>query len=696
MTIRDYICESAKVAVIGYEEGAGEIILMVDASPIGWGAVLLQVQNGRRVPVRFDSGTWDKAESKYDQLKRETRAVLIALRKLGRYVFGVPFTLETDARVLVDQLNGAASDLPGSFVQRWVAVIRQLDFTVRHIKGTKNVVADALSRKPPHHNDWLERERLGDMEQYIDNRLDSITLNQTLIEESDQNDKPQTSRPQEDKVLEGTWSDEYQKLARFLVTGVYPPTITRNERRALIRGRMHFMVRQGALWRRPERDNPHRRVVDDQEEQRRLIQNLHTELGHRGLEVTFKRISTGYWWKGMYKDVREALRSCLDCQARDPKRPIEPHRFTAPQPAIFTKWHIDIQHMPNCKGFKYLLEARCDLTGFVVAKPLWKNDADNTKKFLWNQIICEYGMPMKVVVDGGPENREQLKQYCEEIGIKRVVISAYNPAANGAVEVGHASIANMLSKLTGGTGTNWLKHLPIVIFADRTSIHSPHGRTPFELVYGHEALLPIETEIPTWRVLEWDEVETKEDLVLLRTRMLLRKETLVEKAAKAMAKARKAAAEHANLRDQNRMRPSRLIEQDMVLTYDVPRSKDMSTSTKLTYRWNGPFRVLKVLSKNNYQLCDLTGTPLAGTYAANRVKKFIQDKEGWWQEDDPMPNQKEEEDQNESSMEEEDIPQTPKEDGQIGQDMDESDQQADESDSSSSLVYIVSDLPQQQ
>ncbi len=149
-----------------------------------------------------------------------------------------------------------------------------------------------------------------------------------------------------------------------------------------------------------------------------------------------------------------------------------------------------------------MLEAQYDLIRFVMAKPFWKNDADNTKKFLWNQIICKYGMPMKVVVDGGPENREQLKQYCEEIGIKRVVISIYNLTANSTVEMGYVSIANMLSKLTGGMGTNWLKHLPIVIFVDQTSIHSPYGRTPFELIYGHEALLPIETEIPTWYVLE--------------------------------------------------------------------------------------------------------------------------------------------------------------------------------------------------
>ncbi len=66
------------------------------------------------------------------------------------------------------------------------------------------MIADTLSKKPPHYNNWLEQKHLEDMEQYIDNRLDNIMFNQTLIEESDQNDKPQTNRLQENKILEGT------------------------------------------------------------------------------------------------------------------------------------------------------------------------------------------------------------------------------------------------------------------------------------------------------------------------------------------------------------------------------------------------------------------------------------------------------------------------------------------------------------
>ncbi len=109
---------------------------------------------------------------------------------------------------------------------------------------------------------------------------------------------------------------------------------------------------------------------------------------------------------------------------------------------------------------------------------------------------------MKIVIDRRSENREQLKQYCKEIGIKQVMINAYNPAANNVVKMEYISIANIFSKLTDGMGTNWLKHLSIVIFVDQISIHSPYKRILFELIYGYEALLPIETEILIWYVLE--------------------------------------------------------------------------------------------------------------------------------------------------------------------------------------------------
>ena len=68
---------------IQYTDEAREIILVVDASLKGWGAVLMQLDAlRRRHPSRYESGLWNGAEQNYDATKRECRGVLKALQKV--------------------------------------------------------------------------------------------------------------------------------------------------------------------------------------------------------------------------------------------------------------------------------------------------------------------------------------------------------------------------------------------------------------------------------------------------------------------------------------------------------------------------------------------------------------------------------------------------------------------------------------
>ena len=55
------------------------------------------------------------------------------------------------------------------------------------------------------------------------------------------------------------------------------------------------------------------------------------------------------------------------------------------------------------------------------------------------------------------------------------------------------------------TYKDWTKKLPLALRGYRTSIRASTGATPYSLVYGSEAVLPIEVEIQSFRVL----METK-------------------------------------------------------------------------------------------------------------------------------------------------------------------------------------------
>jgi hypothetical protein len=55
--------------------------------------------------------------------------------------------------------------------------------------------------------------------------------------------------------------------------------------------------------------------------------------------------------------------------------------------------------------------------------------------------------------------------------------------------------------------------------------------TPYEIEYLDRPILPIELDITTWSVMNWDEVSSTEDLIAMRARALERRIEDLEEAA---------------------------------------------------------------------------------------------------------------------------------------------------------------------
>ena len=76
----------------------------------------------------------------------------------------------------------------------------------------------------------------------------------------------------------------------------------------------------------------------------------------------------------------------------------------------------------------------------------------------------------------------------------------YRPKMNGAIEAANKNVKKIMAKMTD-TYKDWHKKLPFSLHAYRTSVKTSTRVTPFSLVYRMEAVLPIEVEIPSLRVL---------------------------------------------------------------------------------------------------------------------------------------------------------------------------------------------------
>ena len=78
-------------------------------------------------------------------------------------------------------------------------------------------------------------------------------------------------------------------------------------------------------------------------------------------------------------------------------------------------------------------------------------------------------------------------------------IFSYRPQTNGVVEAVNKNIKRIFGKMVE-TSRDWSEKLPFALWAYRTSFRTSTGATPYSLVYGMEAVLPVEIEIGSLRL----------------------------------------------------------------------------------------------------------------------------------------------------------------------------------------------------
>ena len=109
------------------------------------------------------------------------------------------------------------------------------------------------------------------------------------------------------------------------------------------------------------------------------------------------------------------------------------------------------------------------------------------------------GVPHELISDRGVHFRGEVNTLLQRYGIQKHRSSAYRPQTNGAVEAANKNIKRILGKMIE-TSRDWSEKLPSALCAYRTSFHTSTGATPYYLVFGMEAVLPVEIEIGSLRV----------------------------------------------------------------------------------------------------------------------------------------------------------------------------------------------------
>ena len=122
-------------------------------------------------------------------------------------------------------------------------------------------------------------------------------------------------------------------------------------------------------------------------------------------------------------------------------------------------------------------------------------------KFVKHYVIYQFGMPQRIIHDSGPQFVSQVFQrFCDKFRIQSVSSTAYYPVANGLAKAFNKTIGKLLKKFVSKSQRDWDDKLDECLWAYRTTVQSPTKATPFSLVYGCEAVLPLEIQISSLRV----------------------------------------------------------------------------------------------------------------------------------------------------------------------------------------------------
>nr|GEZ12070.1 reverse transcriptase domain-containing protein [Tanacetum cinerariifolium] len=303
--------------------------------------------------------------------------------------------------------------------------------------------------------------------------------------------------------------------------------------------------------------------------------------------VVAKAVRLGYYWPTMHKDARDMIRECNDCQIhrlikRHPQQSLTP--IMAPWP--FYKWGIDIAcpFLEGPRKVKFLIVTMDYFTKWIEAKAVATIIGGQVKKFVWDNIVCRFGIPGEIISDNGKQFSDNPFKDCLGEGIKACL---------------------------GEGNKNWVEELPHVLWAHRTMIKSSHGDMPFSLTYGTEAVIPTEIGMPTYRTAVVDVVNNNEEqrlnLDLLEERR--------ERAAICEARAKSKMMKYYNAR----VRGVTFKPSDFVY-----RSNDPShaiAGEKLRPKWEGPYEVTEALGNVAYKLRSTDGTVLPRMWNITNLKR---------------------------------------------------------------------------
>ena len=122
-------------------------------------------------------------------------------------------------------------------------------------------------------------------------------------------------------------------------------------------------------------------------------------------------------------------------------------------------------------------------------------------EFITDHIIHRFGIPQTLTIDQGTSFvSKDVREFAKLYKIKLLNSSPYYAQANGQAESSNKTLIKLIKKKIEEKPRRWHEVLSKALWAHRISRHSATKVTPFESIYGQEAVLPVEVNLDAYRL----------------------------------------------------------------------------------------------------------------------------------------------------------------------------------------------------
>ena len=223
-----------------------------------------------------------------------------------------------------------------------------------------------------------------------------------------------------------------------------------------------------------------------------LLVLAHNRNGHNGGRRTYMGLKKLYFWPGMRKDTFKHCKNCTECVLQNQGNNAADfgHFKTPDMPMQLICMNlVGPITLVTSKGNRFILTCIDMLTGYTMAIPIPDKSAKTVCDAYRTHIYCIFGGSSRILTDNGTEfKNEQFNELCMQLEIKRVYSPVYTPEANGRLEAWHRFFKACMAKHVRGNAAEWDEVVPLAAAAYNFFPCQSTGESPFVLMFGRDPI----------------------------------------------------------------------------------------------------------------------------------------------------------------------------------------------------------------